>query len=155
MKNIKELTEKEAMEILESVYPGKTNLSSPKSYEYWVTGISFEPVKAEGGGQYVTFGMRSIIGIKYHNGQDNCILHFDNTKVVLWLYKNGYDIQEFLESNSHFSQMENDFENFAYAVYCLGKGEEMFREDKKQNWTLDYVKKKCNELYTEYYLKDY
>jgi hypothetical protein len=145
-KNIKELTEDEAKQILEFVYPNKDNLFRE---------LSFEPKITEDGRQQVTLGMRSIIGIEYHNGQDGCIIHFDNTKVVLWLYKNGYDITQLLETNSYLSEMETDFENFAYEIDWLSKGEEGFREDVKQNWTLDYVKKKCKELLENYYYKDY
>src|ERR1035437_3072833 len=125
-KNIKELTEDEAKQILEFVYPNKDNLFRE---------LSFEPKITEDGRQQVTLGMRSIIGIEYHNGQDGCIIHFDNTKVVLWLYKNGYDITQLLETNSYLSEMETDFENFAYEIDWLSKGEEGFREDVKQNWT--------------------
>ena len=146
-KNIKELTEDEAKQILEFAYP--------KDKDNWFRKLSFEPKITEDGKQQVTFGMRSIIGIEYHNGQDNCILHFDNTKVVLWLYKNGYDVTELLEANSYLSEMEKDFENFAFAITWMAKGEEGFRDDVKQNWTLDYVKKNCKELVDKYYYKDY
>jgi hypothetical protein len=147
MKKIEELTEVEAEEILKFVYPDE-------KYN-WFKKLSFEPVIEEDGSQRVTFGMRSIIGIEYHNGQDNCILHFDNTKVVLWLYKNGYDITDFLEANSYLSEMEADFENFSFAISWMAKGEDGFREGSKQNWTLEYVTKKCKELLERYYYKDY
>mgnify|MGYP003333090523 FL=1 len=146
-KNIKELTEDEAKQILEFAYP--------KDKDNWFRKLSFEPKITEDGRQQVTFGMRPIIGIEYHNGQDNCILHFDNTKVVLWLYKNGYDITNLLEVNASFSEMEKDFENFAFEVEWMAKGDEGFRDDVKHNWTLDYVKKKCKELVEKYYYKDY
>lgn len=147
MKKIEELTEVEAEEILKFVYPDE-------KYN-WFKKLSFEPVIEKDGSQRVTFGMRSIIGIEYHNGQDNCILHFDNTKVVLWLYKNGYDVADLLEANSHYSEMETDFENFAFGISWMAKGEEGFREGSKQNWTLEYVTKKCKELLERYYYKDY
>ena len=147
MKKIEELTEVEAEEILKFVYPDE-------KYN-WFKKLSFEPVIEADGSQRVTFGMRSIIGIEYHNGQDNCILHFDNTKVVLWLYKNGYDITDFLEANSYLSEMEEDFENFSFAISWMAKGEDGFREGSKQNWTLEYVTKKCEELLEKYYYKDY
>ena len=146
-KNITELTEAEAKQILEFVYPNRK--------DNWFKKLSFEPKITEDGKQQITFGMRSIIGIEYHNGQDNCILHFDNTKVVLWLYRNGYDISELLEANSHFSEMENDFEWFAFGITLISKGEESFEKGMKHNWTLDYVKKKSKELLGEYYYKDY
>jgi hypothetical protein len=147
MKNIKELTEEEAKEILKFVYPNDEY--------YWFKKLSFEPVITENGKQQITFGGRSIIGIEFHDGQDNCILHFDNSKAVLWLYKNGYDITELLEANSYFSQMEIDFENFAFAIEWMSKGEEGFRDGFQQNWTLEYVTKKCRELLDKYYYKDY
>lgn len=147
MKKIEQLTEVEAKEILKFVYPDE-------KYNYFLE-LSLEPQKAEGGGQYITFGGRSIIGILFHNGQDKCILHFDNTKAVLWLYKNGYDIADLLEINSHYSEMEMDFENFAYSIEWMAKGEEGFRKGSKQNWTLEYVTKKCKELLERYYYKDY
>ena len=147
MKNIKELTEDEAKDILKFVYPNEKY--------YWFKKLSFEPVITEDGKQQVTFGMRPIIGIEFHDGQDNCILHFDNTKVVLWLYKNGYDITELLEANSYLSQMEKDFEIFAFAIEWMSKGEEGFKDGFKQNWTLEYVTKKCRELLDKYYYKDY
>jgi len=147
MKKIEELTEVEAEEILKFVYPDEKYNTFMK--------ISLEPHIAEGGGQYITFGGRSIIGIEFHNGQDRCILHFDNTKVVLWLYKNGYDITDLLEMNSHYSEMETDFENFSFAIEWMSKGEDGFKEGSKKNWTLEYVTKKCKELLERYYYKDY
>ena len=80
-----DMTLDEAKQILEFAYP--------KDKDNWFRKLSFEPKITEDGRQQVTFGMRPIIGIEYHNGQDNCILHFDNTKVVLWLYKNGSSIR--------------------------------------------------------------
>jgi hypothetical protein len=147
MKNIKKLTEDEAKEILKFVYPDDD--------DYWFQKLSFKPVITEDGKQQISFGGRPLIGIEFHNGQDNCILHFDNSKAVLWLYKNGYDITELLEANSYFSQMEQDFQNFAFGVEWMSKGDEGFRESVKQNWTLDYVKKRCQELLEQYYYKDY
>jgi hypothetical protein len=146
MKDIKELTEEEAKQILDFVYPEDN---------YWFQKVSFEPKILENGSQQVTFDMRPIIGIEFHNGQDNCILYFDNSKVVLWLYKNGYDITNLLENNSYFSEMERDFENFAFSIEWMSKGEEGFREGHEHKWTLDYVKKKCKELVEKYYYKDY
>ncbi len=148
MKNIKELSSDEAAQILDFVYPNSGDL-------YWFQKLSFEPIVSEDNKQQITLGGRSIIGIKYHNGQDNCILHFDNTKVVLWLYKNGYDITDLLESNSYLTEMENDFDDFAFNIQWMAKGEDSFRDDVKKNWTLDYVKKRCKELVDKYYYKDY
>jgi hypothetical protein len=146
-KNIKELTEDEAKKILDFVYLNDK--------DNWFKKLSFEPEITEEGREQVTFGMRLITGIEYHNGQDNCILHFDNTKVVLWLYKNGYDITDLLEDNSYMSEMEIDFENFSFGIDSLSKGEEGFRDGFKKNWTLGYVTEKCKELLEKYYYKDY
>lgn len=149
MKKIEELTEAEAREILEFTFPNK------KDYEKYFRGLSLKPVIDEEGRQQVTFGMRPIIGIQYHNGQDNCILHFDNTKVVLWLYKNGYDITDMLEMNSHFSEMETDFENFAFAIHWLREKRNHIDEDKKHLYTLEYVLEELKKYNEKYYYKDY
>lgn len=147
MKNIKELTEQEAIELLSFVHPkyDKGDFMS----------IKHEPTITEDGRQQITFSGRSIIGIEYHNGQDRCILHFDNTKAVLWLYKHGFDITEMLEQNAYMSEMENDFSNAMFEVMWLAKGEEGFKPEVRHKWTLDYVKKKCTEIYDKYFMKDY
>ncbi len=146
MKNIKELTKEEAIDILTFVHP--------KYDRHDFISIKHEPTITEDGSQQITFGGRSIIGIEYHNGQDRCILHFDNLKVVLWLYKNGYDITKLLEANLYLIDQEEDFSNMAFGIHWLSKGEEGFREDVKHNWTLEYVKKQCTYLYDKYFLKD-
>ena len=147
MKSVKELTEKEAIELLSYVYP--------KYKKADFISIKHEPTITEDGRQQITLGGRSIIGIEYHNGQDRCILHFDHTKAVLWFYKNGYDITNLLERNSYLSEMENDFSNAMLAVSLLSKGQEAFAPEFRKNYTLDYVERKCTEIYQKYYLKDY
>lgn len=156
-KNIKELTELQAREILAYVHPNKTEFDNPHNYEYWFEGLAFEGEKKPGGGEYVTSGGRSIIGIKYRGGfsNDGYILHFNNTKVLLWLYRNGFDIEEFLDFNQHLSETEKDFDNFALGIEILSKGEESFRDSHKKNWTLEYVKDRCKELLNTYYYKDH
>lgn len=144
-KKINELTEEEGKEILKFVYPNDDD---------YFQGLSFEPEITEEG-QYVTFGMRSIVGILFHNGQDNCILHFDNSKVVLWLYQHGYDIEDLLKENAYFSQFEKDMESLTFVMYQLAQGEESFREGSKHNWTLEYVQKRCADALSKYYYKDY
>jgi hypothetical protein len=146
MKNIIDLTEEEGKQILEFVYPDKERNSFTK--------LSFEPTLT-GNGEQVTLGMRSIIGILYHNGQDNCILHFDNSKVVLWLYKNEYDITSLLEKNFYFSEMEQDFENFSYAIHWLGEQRKHIEKDRQHEYTLEYVLKEMDEYNEKYYFKDY
>jgi len=102
-KPISELTEEEAKEILDFVFPDN-------KYRFF-TGLSFEPVLDSDGKQQVTFsGFRPIVGILYHDGRDNCILHFDNTMVVLWLYQHDYDITEQLITNQDLSTMERKFD---------------------------------------------
>lgn len=146
-KNLRELTENEAKEILEFVYPKK---------DYWFTGLSFEPIVDEQGRQQMTFGFRSIIGIKFHDGQDNCILHFDNTKAVLWLYKNGYEIEELLEENKHLTQMETQFDNFAFEIHFpLYKTEKDLSEGKPDTYNYEKIIKNIDYCYKRYYLKDY
>jgi len=146
MKNIRELTDDDAKQILEFVYPNDG---------YLFTGISFDIVVCSDGKVEMTFGFRPAIGINFHNGQDACILYFDSTKVVLWLYKNGFDIGEFLEANKYLSNIERDFENFAFGVSQLSRGEQGFAETHKQNWSLEYVKRRCTELLNTYFYKDY
>lgn len=148
-KKINELTIDDAKEILDFVYPDG---------DHFNVDLSFEPVKSEDGkGQRITMGGRSIIGITFIGGinNDRMILHFDHSKVVLWLYQHDYEVEELLKENAYMSEMESDFENFAFEVEWLAKGEAGFRDGYKQNWTLDYVKKKCKELVETYYYKDY
>lgn len=147
MKSIKDITEPEAIELL-SFVNNKYNASH-------FLGISHKPVIAENGSEQITFGGRSIVGIQYYNGQDRCTLHFDHTKAVLWLYKNGFDITELLENNAYMSEMESDFDSAMFSVYCLSQGEEFFKPELKENCTVDYFKKKCGEIYQEYLFKDY
>jgi len=146
-KNIKELTEDEARELLKFVY---------RDDDHWFESISHEPTINDNGEQQISFDGRSIIGVKFRNDHgDGCILHFDNTKALLWLYKEGYEILDLLESSSYLSEMENDFDNFSFAISWMAKGEDGFREGFKQNWTLEYVTKKCEKLLEKYYYKDY
>lgn len=146
MKNIKELTIKEATQILEFVFHNK---------EYSVTSLSFEPIFDKDGKQNITFSCDSIIGILYHNGQDRCLLHFYNTKVILWLYNNGYDIKDLLESSAHLSQLSNDFDSFALAIHSLVDKQNHVKEDKKHLYTLEYVLENLTKYLNKYYFKDY
>ena len=93
-KNIKELTLEQAREILEWVYPNQTDLTNPTNYTYDCTGLSFDPILTPDGGEQITFGGKSLIGIKYHNGQDYCLLPFDDTKVIFWLYQHNFEIED-------------------------------------------------------------
>ena len=146
MKKIEELTETEAREILTFVFPKE---------DYWFKELSMNPKINEDGSQQVTFGFRSIIGVLYHNGQDNCILHFDDTKVVLWLYKHGYDIGELLEANKHLSQMEMNFENFAFAIEYIKIKQERLTDENRDKFTIDYILKEYERAAERYYYIDY
>jgi hypothetical protein len=142
-KNINELTLNEAKQILNFVYPNN------KHYNIKLCFNSED--------NRLTMGLRPVIGITYNNGvtNDGMVLHFDNTKVLLWLYKNNYDITNMLEENAYMSEMEDDFENLAFAVHDMSKGEEAFKGEDRDMWTLEYVKNKCKELVDEYFYKDY
>ena len=143
MKKITELTDEQGKEILEFVYPKEA---------HYYKGLSFEATYNEEGKRRVTFfGLRPIIGINYHNGQDNCILHFDNTKVVLWLYQRGFDISEYLEVNKHHSEIETDLENFAFAIYMLSKSPERFKGEAPKEWNLEFVLKDMTRIINQYY----
>lgn len=153
-KDIKLLSTEEAKTIFEYVFP--PNIEKYKYYSF--SNISFEPIMTENG-QQVSMGLRPLVGINYHNGQDRCILHFDNTKVVRWLYENDYEIKELLENNQHLSEMENDFENFSFAIHwlaqCLEKRDPIIEERTKFEYTFEYIIKTLREHNEKYYYKDY
>lgn len=149
-KSVKELTEEEAKEILKFAYPDK---------DCWFDEIHHESKVEEDGSRQVTFGMRPIIGIGYRNDLgDRCMLHFDNTKAVLWLYRNGYDIEEQLEINKDMTQMEHDFENLAFAIswHCEARPRHLKEDGKEDDYTLEKTReiliKEVNKYYydTEY-----
>ena len=146
MKNITELTEDEAEEILKFVYPNK-----------WTgfQGISHKPVIDEEGRQQITFCGKPIIGIKYLGEQDGYVLPFNNHKVVLWLYKHGYNIESLLEENKHTDELLADYWELSDLVYRLSNGEKSFAESAKQNYTLEYVERTCKEALDEFYNKEY
>ncbi len=152
-KDIKSITEKEAKEILEYLFPNETSLSNPKNYKYNFTKISHEMVLDKEGYQQISFGGRSLIGIFYYNDKigDECILHFDDIRILPWLYENDYDILDLLKENIIYYDMGNNFDNFAFAVLQLSKGVHAFAEGYKQNWNLEYVHNKCVELLDEYF----
>lgn len=148
MKQINELTDLEAKQILKFVFPDKN---------HQFTKIEFEPRPNKDGTTNVTFGLRPIVGILYHNGQDNCILHFDHSKVVLWLYKNGFDILELLELNENLTFVEQNLENLAFRLYSLLKTPEFLKYRGKKDteiekiFTLEYVLKEIKEAADKYY----
>lgn len=140
MKKIEELTDAEGREILKFVYPSEDN---------YYQKLSFEPHIEEDGSQQITMGGRSLVGIFYHNGQDNCILHFDNTKVVQWLYEHGYDIGKQLKMNAYMSEMESDWEEFGYLIWSY------IVKCESEHLTVDDIKQKCDKWLKTYYYKDY
>lgn len=146
MKQINQLTEAEAKEILKFVYPNK-------DYDYM--GLQFTPVIDKNGSMQVTFNIEPIVGILYHNGQDRCVLHFYNSKVVLWLYRNQYDIEKLLIHNQYFSQMEQNFDNMAFVISMLSKGDNPYESGDKEHFTIDYVKSRCKEIIEKYWYSDY
>lgn len=134
-KNIKDLTENEAKEIFEFSIDDK---------DCYFEGVSHESAVDEDGSRRVTLEMRPIIGIKYRNHSgDGCILHFDNTRVVLWLYRNGYDIEEQLECNKDLSKIETDLENLSFSIY--------WHCNENNKHSLESLKKQMLESIDKYY----
>lgn len=149
MKDINELTEAEAKELLAFVYPDDAD-------NFQELRIS-EKIN-EDGTRNVTMGLRPITGVLFRTGinWDGAVLHFDNTKAVLWLYRHGYDIEKYLEMNSHYSEMENDFSHFAYEVESLSKPIEEYREGYKHNYNIDSIRDRAKKAVDEYYFnKEY
>ncbi len=143
MKKINELSEKEAEEILKFVYPDDKD-------NYFIE-LKFESEKLPNGGQYVTFALRPIIGILYHGGQDRCILHFDNHKVIYWLCKNGYDVLELLESVQNDSKLIKDLDNFMYSVHWLRVSREHIEPKLKHEYDLEYVLSELVRIENDFY----
>jgi len=146
-KDIKELTEEEAKEILETVYPDEDVAFDKIHFE--------EPERDEDGMRQVTFGLRSIIGIAFRAGLnwDGCMLHFDDTRVVNWLYKNGYEIGPLLESNKDMSKIEMDLENLAYDIHwhCEVNPKSLKEKDKEGYYTLEKTRELLLESANKYY----
>ena len=149
MKNISELTYREAEDLLHFVYPELSKGSFCK--------IRVKPEESPNGGVYITMGGGDGVGVEYLNDHcDKCVLHFDDTRAVLWLYRHGYDIEKQLVNNSYLSEMESDFNALAYGLhYYIEDAEKNFIEERKQNYTLEYTRKKASELLDTYYYKDY
>lgn len=137
MRNIETLTLDEAQEILNFCFPNKN--FSPVD-------LFFEPKFAKDRGFQLTLDGELVVGIMYHNNQDYCILHFFNSKVVLWLYQHGFNIEQFLIRNSDFSEKLKDFDLFAFAVSRI------YTYD---NLTVESINEHCKELLQRYYYKDY
>lgn len=146
-KAIEELTNVQARDALSFVFP-KDNMV--------FTDVAFESEVARDGYTKITWGGELIIGIKYRNSfGDGCVLPFHDLRLVLWLYRNEFEIDDLLLANRYVPQMEDDFDDLAFAVKMLSKGEDGFKEGFKQNWTLEYVKNRSKELLDKYYYKDY
>ena len=120
MNSIKELTEQQSKEILQYVFP-------KEDYTYLSTPQEIKP--NEDGSITVTMDLRPIVGIQYHNGQDRCLLSFDNTKVISWLYKNGFEIGPLLEVNEYLSDIEYDLEELCFRLYYTINHSELKKEE--------------------------
>lgn len=144
-KNIRELTEDEAKEIIEFVHPGR---------DCFFRGLSFDRVLDEEGHENITMSGHSIIGIQYHNGQDGCLLLFNNVKVISWLYEHNYEIKDLLEKNHYIDNLEKNYDLMGFSVHMLSKGTDAFADDAKDRFTLEYVIKKCKEIVDNYYFVD-
>lgn len=147
-KDVKELTEDEAKEILELVYPDDETVWFDKIYIE-------EPKPDKDGRRQVTFGFRPIIGIAFKCGinHDGAILHFDDTRVVNWLYKNGYEVGELLEMNKNLSKLEIDIENLAYAIswHCKANPKFLKEKGKEDYYTLEKTRELLIEAANRYY----
>lgn len=111
MKNITELTESEGKEILEYVYGNDVFFRS----------FQFEPKITPDGGMYITWGGETTVGINYFSGTnlDGYVLHFYHPKVLSWLYKNGYDISEFLPYLENLNEEYERCQNFIIDVLSI------------------------------------
>lgn len=145
-KDIKELTDKEAEEILKEVYPDE-EVSFDK--------IHFEETpRDEDGMRQVTFGLRPIVGIAFRAGfnWDGCMLHFDDSRVINWLYKNGYEIGSLLEMNKDMSKIEMDLENLAYEIHWhCDHNPKVLEERGKKGYTLEDTRKYLIDAANKYY----
>lgn len=144
MKNIKDLTDNEAIEILKDVF-------SNEKHPHKFIKISKEKIISSEDKEQIILGGNSIIHILYDNGDDECILHFTDTKVVLWLYKNNYNITDLLEYNKYLTDMENNFEKFAISILIISKGKKGYAKGYEQNYTLENIENRCKVLLDRYY----
>lgn len=158
-RNIKEITDREAKELFKYVFPKE------KYPNLYYKGLNLEPIINEDGSRKVTFGMRDPIGIQYKNDMgDGCVLHFDHTKAVSWLYRNGFDVSEQLEENEFMSEESAHLDMFYFSMKMFKKQCMEIWEDKnherKSKITVDsifksitdklnYTEKKLDELYNE------
>lgn len=132
-KDIKELTNKEGEEIFNIVYP------KDKNPHHSYTCVGHERIYREDGHEKITFGFRSCIGIFGHNGQDNIIIPFNDTKVVLWLYNNGYEIGELLEENKFNTEVLDNACKMHSSIHRLHWLKDVIKPEYKDKFTLEYV----------------
>jgi len=121
MKKITELSEREGAEILEFV--------RGKQKDEWFRKFYFEPEVTEEGYHRLTFSGRYVVGLEFATGinVDSAMLHFDNPKVMLWLYLHGFDITEQL---SGFEDDQDEEEKYRDEIFDrLHEAEEKLREE--------------------------
>lgn len=122
----KELTEQNAKDILEFVFPEEI-----KSGDI----VYVEILKSNGidrGFKNITSDNIPVVGIEYRDFFGRNVLEINNTKVILWLYKNGYDIFELLAVNKYLSEMEDNFYDICLDIRYL-TGEPLFFITKRDN----------------------
>lgn len=144
-KDIKELTNDEAKEIFDYV--------NTDEYAYFEALIT-EPEIDNEGNIRVTLGLRPAVGIYYRNGSgDGCLLHFDHTGVISWLYNNNYEIGVLLENNKYLSNIEEDIDNLAFAIHwqCKGKPENLLQTIGVDSVTLDKTREELLKAADRYY----
>jgi len=147
MKEIKDLTDNEAIEILNFVFPKEKDITFIE--------ISFESKKTEDGRRYITLGGNSTVGIFYKGFQDTFVLPFDNTKVILWLYRKGYNIERLLESNSHYSELDEDYQGILMSLYSFIKKKDELDENNQPLYSFEYLFDILKKDYEKHFYKDY
>ena len=136
-KSIIKLSNKEAEEIVKYCFPD-SNL--------YFKGITHsEDIKPNEDGSFrVTMGGRLPVGIHYINDYpDNCILHFDNPKVVSWLYQHNYEVGDLLKENEDYIDIERWEEKFSYFAHQLSTNNEGKKSFETLEEVINYAKKLC------------
>jgi len=152
-KPLTELTHKDGERIFEFYFPGKTPLFDPKSYDYWFTEIRHESIVDEYGMRQISLSSgRPIIGIMGKGGLncDNILLHFDDPKVMLWLYQNGFDIEEQLKENVGMFEDREALEHLVQGILQFSKGEDAFADTHKHNCTREFYINESKKLIEQY-----
>lgn len=162
MKKLNELTEKEGEEILKFIFPEEY-----KKKEIYFNKFSFEPIIDKEGRREITFGGMYVVGILYYSGinMDRCLLRFEDTRVILWLYSNNYDITELLEKNQYLSDVLEDYIDVQNKLRLLtGRPLMISYDDREVDFiaetyghpkTKEEIQDKLKELVKKYYFKEY